>query len=59
MRSAINASVVLELTTEGERLIHHGIIRGKKERFISLNVKHHLQKESAKKYRPRSTNISV
>ena len=30
MRSALNSSAVWELTTEGERLFHCGIIPGKK-----------------------------
>ena len=39
MRSALNSPVVLELTTEGERLFHCGIVRGKKEFFgVSLYV---------------------
>ena len=33
MRSALNSSVVWELTTEGERPFHCGIVRGKKEFF--------------------------
>ena len=33
MRSALNSSVVWELTTDGERLFHCGIVRGKKEFF--------------------------
>ena len=33
MRSALNSSAVWELTAEGERLFHCGIVRGKKEFF--------------------------
>ena len=33
MRSALNSSAVWELTTEGERLFHCGIVRGEKEFF--------------------------
>ena len=39
MRSALNSSAVWELTTEGERLFHCGIVWGKKEFFrVSLYV---------------------
>ena len=33
MRSTLNSSVVWELTTEGKRLFHCGIVRGKNEFF--------------------------
>ena len=40
MRSALNSSVVWELTADGERLFHCGIVRGKKE-FFRASSGHH------------------
>ena len=43
MRSALNSSAVWELTAEGERLFHCGIVRGKKEFFMASLYVWYLQ----------------